>query len=151
MFAPILPLFFMDILFGTVLTALGKTKEIAVIKIVSIVLSACLSLVLIPICQSQGGNGGIGLVLAFGAAEVMMLSAFLWLLPRGTVDHSALYDVVRAIFAAGCTGAVLWAFPSLTPWIAVPACVILFVALALVSGLIRPGDINQLRNLRHAQ
>lgn len=150
-FAPVLPLFFMDILFGTVLTALGKTKEIAVIKIISIAVSACLSLVLIPICQSQWGNGGIGLVLAFGAAEVMMLSAFLWLLPRGTVDRSALYDVVRAIFAAGGTGVIFWALPSLTPWLAVPGCVIVFLALALAGGLIRPGDLKQIRNLRRAR
>lgn len=148
-FAPILPLFFMDILFGTVLTALGKTKEIAVIKIVSIGVSACISLLLIPLCQSRWGNGGIGLVLAFGAAEVMMLTAFLWLLPRGTLDRSALYDVFRAVFAAVCTGAIFWTVPWLTPWLAVPACVLVFLGLALASGLVRTGDLKQLSNLRH--
>ena len=61
--------------------AAGKTKEMAVVKVLSIAVSTGLSIVLIPVCQARLGNGGVGSVLAFGSTEILMLAAFLWLLP----------------------------------------------------------------------
>ena len=100
-FAPVLPLFFIDILLGFAIIAAGKTKELAAVKLLSVAVSTGLAILLIPVCQARLGNGGIGSVLAFGSSEVLMLAAFLWLLPRGAVDRSALLDFLRAAAAAG--------------------------------------------------
>ena len=146
-FAPVFPLFFMDMLFGNAIIAAGKTKEMAVVKVLSIAVSMGLSILLIPVCQARLGNGGIGLVLAFGSSEVLMLTAFLWLLPRGAVDRSALLDFLRAAAAAGGTVVIFWALPSMTPWLAAPACVAVFMALALASGLVLRTDLDKVADL----
>jgi O-antigen/teichoic acid export membrane protein len=143
-FAPVFPLLFMDILFGYAITAVGKTKEIALVKVLSVLVSTALNFLLIPLCQARLGNGGIGLILAFGSTEVLMLSGFLWLLPRGVVDRTALLDSLRAAAAAGGTLGIFWVLPSMTPWFAVPTCVAVFVALALVSVLILKTDLGEL-------
>jgi O-antigen/teichoic acid export membrane protein len=146
-FAPVLPLFFMDMLFGNAITAAGKTKEIAVVKALSVAVSTGLAIFLIPLCQTRLGNGGIGLVLALGSAEVLMLTAFLWLLPRGAVDSSVMLDFLRAAAGAGATVSIFSALPSMTPWLAVPACVAVFMALALASGLVLRTDLDKVAGL----
>jgi len=141
-FAPVLPLFFIDILLGYAITAAGKTKELAAVKLLSVAVSTGLAILLIPVCQARLGNGGIGSVLAFGFSEVLMLTAILWLLPRRAVDRGALLDFFRAAAAAGGTVVIFRALPSMTPWLAVPACVAVFMALALASGLVLRTDLD---------
>jgi O-antigen/teichoic acid export membrane protein len=143
-FAPIFPLLFIDILLGNAITAVGKTTEIAVLKVLSVLVSTALNFLLVPLCQARLGNGGIGLILAFGSTEILMLSGFLWLLPRGAVDPNALLDSLRAAAAAGGTVAIFWVLPSMTPWLAMPACVAVFVALAFASGLTLKTDLDKL-------
>jgi O-antigen/teichoic acid export membrane protein len=140
-FAPILPLLFIDILLGNAIIAVGKTKEMALVKAVAVAISTGLAFLLIPVCQTHLGNGGIGLALAFGSAEVLMLVAFLWLLPRGVMDLGGLLDCIRAAAAGAGTIALLWALPSMTPWLAVPVCVGAFIALTLATGLVRASEL----------
>ncbi len=146
-FAPLLPLFFVDMCLGNAITAVGKTKEIAVVKALSTAVSTGLAILLIPLCQARMGNGGIGLVFALGSTEVLMLTAYLWLLPRGAVDRSALLDFLRAAGGAGGTVLIFWALPSMTPWLAVPACVAVFMALALASRLVLRTDMDNVTAL----
>jgi O-antigen/teichoic acid export membrane protein len=145
-FAPVLPLFFVNMLFATAITAAGKTKEIAVVKTLSVAVSTGLAILLIPVCQARFGNGGIGLGLALGSTEVLMLTGCLWLL-RGAVDRSALLDFLRAAIAAGGTVVIFWALPSMTPWLAAPACVAVFMVWALASGLVLRTDLDKVADL----
>lgn len=146
-FAPILPIFFVDILLGYAITALGKAKEMAVIKFLTVVLSTALAILLIPICQDRFGNGGIGLALAFGSTELLMLIAFIWLLPRGVMNIGAFFDFLRAAAAAAGTMATLWALPSMSAWLGIPLCVAVFTALALATGLIRKAELGAIADL----
>lgn len=141
-FAAVLPMLFLGTLFGTTLTAMGKTKQIAVVKVVSLAVSTGLAILLIPWCQSRFGNGGIGLALAIGAAETLMLPAFLCLLPRGAMDGRGLWDVLRAAGAAAATAVVFRSLPEFTPWLAMPGCVMLFAVLSYALGLIRRSDLD---------
>jgi O-antigen/teichoic acid export membrane protein len=140
-FAFVLPLLFVDMLFATAITAVGKIKEIAVVKALSVGVSTGLAILFIPLCQARFDNGGIGLVLAFGSSEVLMLTAFVWLLPRGAVYRGALVDFLRAATSAAGTIVIIWTLPTITPWVAVPACVAVFMTLALASGLVRRTDL----------
>ena len=141
-FALVLPLFFIDILLGFAIIAAGKTKELAAVKLLSVAVSTGLAILLIPVCQARLGNGGIGSVLAFGSSEVLMLTAILWLLPRRVVERGALPDFLRAAAAAGGTVGIFRALPSMTPWLAVPACIAVFMALALANGLVLRTDLD---------
>jgi O-antigen/teichoic acid export membrane protein len=143
-FAPVLPLLSIDILLGSALNAAGKTKELAVVKVLSIAVSTALAILLIVACQARLGNGGIGLILAFISTEVLMLAAFLWLLPRGAVDRTTALDFVRAVISAVCTAMIFGALPAMTPWLAIPACVAVFLVFALWSGLMLSTDLYML-------
>jgi O-antigen/teichoic acid export membrane protein len=143
-FAPILPLLFVDMLLGNAITAVGKTKEIAIVKVVSVAISTGLALVLIPLCQARFGNGGIGLIVAFGLAEVLMLAALLWLLPPGVMGRSEVSVIVSAAVSACGTMAIFWTLPSMTPWLALPSCVAAFIGLAFATGLVRKADFNEI-------
>jgi O-antigen/teichoic acid export membrane protein len=140
-FAFVLPMLFVDMLFATAVTAVGKIKEISVAKALSVGVSTGLAILFIPLCQARFENGGIGLVLAFGSSEILMLIAVVWLLPRGAVYRGALVDFLRAAVSAAGTVAILWALPTITPWVAMPACVAVFMTLALASGLVRRTDL----------
>jgi O-antigen/teichoic acid export membrane protein len=150
-FAPILPLFFVGMSYGATITAVGKTKQMAVAKVLSVVAGTGLDFLLIPMCQDRWGNGGIGLVLAFGASEVVMLFAYLWLLPRGTADRASVLDFLRAAAAAAGTVMIFWMLPSVTPWLAMPACVLVFVALAYACGLVLWTDLEKVADLIRAR
>jgi hypothetical protein len=138
-----LPLLFVDILLGSAITAVGKTKEIAVIKALSVAISTGLAIPLVILCQARLGNGGIGLVLAFGFTEVLMLTAFFRLLPHGAVDRGMLLDLLRAAATAGATVGIFAVLPAMTPWLAVPTCIAVFLALALVSGLVLVAELSE--------
>jgi O-antigen/teichoic acid export membrane protein len=146
-FAPLLPLLFMDTLFGTALIAAGKTNEIAIVKAVSVVASTAFAIVLIPICQTRWGNGGIGLVLAFGSVEMMMLIAFLLLLPRGVLDRNNLLDVFRTLIAGGGAILVLWALPAIPSLMALLVCVGVFILVAFATGLLLKTDLDTVSGL----
>jgi O-antigen/teichoic acid export membrane protein len=144
LFSASLFLLFADFLFGTTVTAVGRSRDVALVKVANVALSTGLSLVLIPWFQLHHGNGGEGLVVAFGLAEVVMLAAYVWLLPRGALELALLGDVAKAAAAGLVTlGLFLW-LPPVSPWIALPACVILFGAMTLATGLFRVAEFRRL-------
>lgn len=143
----VLPVLFVDILFGTTLTAIGKTKEIAAVKIASIGVAAFLSFVFIPYCQSSYGNGGIGLVVALGCAELMMTSAFLYLLPKGILSRGSLVDLTRALVCGAGTIVIFSTIPPFTPWLGIPLCIAAFAGLAYTCGLLSREDMKHLRSV----
>lgn len=147
MFAPVLFLYFVSSSFSIALTAIGKTTALAVTKALSVTLSAGLALILIPMFQTRYGNGGIGLVAAFGATEIIMLIAYFLLLPRGMVAAGALLDIARAGVAAGGTVMLFQLLPAMSPWFGIPASVMLFLVLALILGLTTRTDLSALSNL----
>ncbi len=143
-FAPVLMLFFFDMILGIGLVALGKPRPMAVAKFGAVALSAALNPLFIPLCQSRLGNGGAGLVISFGVSELVMLAAALWLLPRGTFDRRLLLDLGRALLAgAGSLLSVLW-LPDYAA-LRLPICILVYVACAYGLKLLRLEDLALLR------
>ena len=82
-YAPGFFLLFIDVLLGYSLFALGRVTAFSMVKAASLVVSTALELVLIPIFEQRTGNGGIGVVAAFVASEIVVfggaiLSARAW-------------------------------------------------------------------------
>jgi O-antigen/teichoic acid export membrane protein len=140
-FAPVLPILFVDMLLGNAITAMGKTKEIALVKAISVLVVTAFAILLIPWSQERFGNGAIGLVLAFGCAESMMFIAFIRLLPRGLIDWNMCFDALRATVVVGCSLLLFWQLSSITRWIGMPIGTVVFVGLMFVAGLIRKADL----------
>jgi hypothetical protein len=82
--------------------------------------------------------------LAFGAGEVLMLIAYIHLLPRGAVDRNELLDLLRAATVAGGTAVIFWVLPPIAPRQELPAFGAVFMVLALASGLILRTDLEKI-------
>ena len=144
-FAPGLFLVFIDVLFGNALTALGRSNAFAIAKLGSAVLSTVLDLALIPYFQRRMGNGGVGVVLAFGLSETVMFGGSLLLMPRGTVGLPVFVDAGRAISAAALTAALFYVLPAMAPWFGIPLCVVVFTLSSILVGLLRRADLELIR------
>jgi O-antigen/teichoic acid export membrane protein len=140
-FAPVLLLFFTDMVLAMAVVAIGKPRQLAIAKFAAVALSTTLDCLLIPVCQARLGNGGAGVVLSFGISELVMLGTAYGLLPRGTFDRRLWVDLARALLAgAGTLLVVLWLPTSLTA-IRLPACLLTYTALAFGLKLLRPQDL----------
>jgi O-antigen/teichoic acid export membrane protein len=141
--APALVLLYMDMLFGHAILAAGKAGRLAVAKIGAVVVTTALEFILIPYCQARYGNGGLGVVLAMGAGEFVMVCAVVVLI-REAVDRGMLFDVGRALASGAATVLVLRSLPSITPFVEIPLCVLLFLGCAVVTGLVGRQDFELL-------
>jgi O-antigen/teichoic acid export membrane protein len=144
LFAPALFFVFFDMLLATAATAVGKTRALAVAKLLSVVVSTVLAILLVPLCQARFGNGGLGIVIAFSASELVMLVACSAVLPRGTLDRSTLLDLGRALLAGAGTLLLFRLLPPFTPWVGIPACIAAFALLSLTVGLVNRNDVSNL-------
>lgn len=140
--AVVLPLLFVGFLYGNAMTAIGKTNEVAAMKVVSIVLGAGLNWYLIELCQRRFGNGAIALAITGGLLELFAVGCFLVFLPRGVVSRSSLYLFSRAAFAALCTAVPLLLLQHNPLWQSVPVFTLVFLVISSALGLILPADIN---------
>jgi O-antigen/teichoic acid export membrane protein len=117
-FGPALFLVFVDVLFGHVITAVGRATGFAVAKVLSVVVSTGLSLWLVPHFQERLGNGGVGL------------------------------DVGRALAAAAATVALFRVLPGgLHPVLGIPLCVAAYGAASMALGLMSRRDLGLLKVL----
>jgi O-antigen/teichoic acid export membrane protein len=146
-YAPVFFILFFNILLGLVVIAIRRTRAMAVAKFGNILVSTILALFLVPVFQTHWNNGGLGIVVAIGVGELLMLIIFVAVLPRGTLDGRTLLDATRALFASFGTFALFWFLPPLSPWLGIPLCVIVFGLLALAVGLVTRADLIELSNL----
>jgi O-antigen/teichoic acid export membrane protein len=143
-YGPGLFLVFIDVLFGNALTAMGRATALSVAKVGSVVISTALDLILIPIFQKSTGNGGLGVVVAFAASEVVVFAGALFLLPRGTFGAAAALDVGRALGSAAITALLFHGLPRLPLYLGLPLCVIAFSICSVALGLVRRADLKLL-------
>lgn len=144
-YAPALFLMFVDVQLGHVAVAVGSARRFALLKAGAILVSTGLCLLLIPLFEARDGNGGLGVVLAFVASEVVVFVGALALLPRGSLDGALVGDVVRSAAAAALTLGAFALLPPLTPFVGLPLCVATFALASFAVGLVRRADLPVLR------
>jgi O-antigen/teichoic acid export membrane protein len=137
-------LIFVDVLLGYALTALGRATTFSLVKIGSVFLCTGLELWLIPRFQATTGNGGLGVVASFVLCEALLFTGLLLVMPRGTAGLRILTDAGRAVGAALVTALVLRQLSGLTPWLAIPLCVLVYGGVTVALGLLRPDDLRTL-------
>jgi O-antigen/teichoic acid export membrane protein len=140
-------LVFVDFLLGYSLTALGRSTGWAVVKIVTVVVAAGLELFLIGYFQRRSGNGGIGVVVAFGLCELGVFVGSLLLMPRGTLGASLPLDAGRSLASALITVFVCSVALHLPGWAGIPVCIAVFTLCSLGLGLLRRDDVQVLKEL----
>jgi O-antigen/teichoic acid export membrane protein len=141
-YAPAIFLLFVDILLGNILFVVGKARSFAVVLAAKVVLSAGLSLVLVPVLQERTENGGIGIVLAVTLSELMVMASALALLPRGTFARHAALDTARALGAATATAFLFLVIPPVNYPLGIPLCIATFGTASWLLGLMRRRDVD---------
>jgi O-antigen/teichoic acid export membrane protein len=142
-FAPALLLMYVDLFFSTAILSAGKAGRLAGVKVLSVVVTAVLVFVLVPICQARFGNGGLGAIYAMTLGEVLVLTASV-VLVREVVSASTVSDVFRSLIAGAATILLLRLLPPFTPFLAIPLCVLTFGGLSLLVGAVRRSDVESL-------
>lgn len=146
-FAPGLFLLFIDVLLGSVIVAAGRAGALAAAKVVNVVAATALELVLVPWFQVRHGNGGIGVVVAFAASELIMFVAAVLILPRAALSARLFADLGRALLLAAGTLLVAVAIPPRAPALAAAAAAVTFAVLATSLRLVRRADVASLRDV----
>jgi O-antigen/teichoic acid export membrane protein len=117
-----------NILIGTAVMAAGRQLRWAAVQTICLAASAGLNPFLIPWTQHAYGNGGIGVCIYIGLAEIVMTILGLRLLP-GAVRHGAMPRTARrSAVAAVCMGLVAWLFRR-APWLAAPLSTAVYLGL----------------------
>ena len=138
-FAPVLPLMYVDLYLSTALTAAGRAGRLARAKGVAVLLTTALTFILVPVCQEHFANGGLGVMYAIAIGELLMLVACVAYM-REVFDRRAVSDVLRTLAAGAGTILLIRMLPRFSPWLIIPACVLVFGALALVFGAVKRSD-----------
>jgi O-antigen/teichoic acid export membrane protein len=142
-FAPTLLLLYVEMVIGMVLLALGKAGRLASIKLAAVIVTTGMAFLLIPAFQARYGNGGMGIMVAMGAGEVVVVTASILML-RETFDPHVLVDAARAMLAGAVTLVFMWWLPALTPFVTIPVCILVFFGMSLALGLVNRSDIELL-------
>lgn len=145
--APGLFLLFVDVLLGTVVVAAGRAGALAAAKVVNVVAATGLELLLIPYFQARAGNGGIGVVVAFAASELLMFVAAVLILPRAALSSAFFLDLGRAVVLAGATLLVGVALSPFAPALAAAGAALTFAVLAVALRLVGRSELRALLHL----
>ncbi len=148
--AVFLPIWFAGYLFGAGVNAFGGAGRLAVVKVLSIFVSALVGWVLVKQYQTDFGNGAIALVITAGLAEVVMLITTLWLLPKGSFSRAAMLDLLRAYLTAATTVVALWSLRDSSVWLVAPVFGLVFFVVAMGFGLILPAQVTRVVSIVRA-
>jgi len=145
-FAPFLGLVYINMVLGYALLASGRQRGLTLAKLGAVLICVALEVHLIPAFQLREGNGGIGVAVSLGAAELLLFFAALFLLGRRIVNRLLARDFATVLLTCGSTVAVGLALAAWSPFVRIPAALLTFAALALVCRLVRPEDARLFRD-----
>ncbi len=145
-FCPALVLIYIDMVFGYSILAVGKATQLAKIKVGAVVVTTLFELVLIRFFQMRFDNGGIGIVLAVAAGELVMVLGAVFMLRRSLAPSMAI-DAVRGLAAGAATILLMRVLPVIHPVRGIMVCVALFTAVSAAIGLITRDDVAMLSSI----
>jgi O-antigen/teichoic acid export membrane protein len=142
-FAPLLMLMYFNLFLSTAVLAVGKAHRLAISKIVAVALVIWLAFFLVPFCEDRFGNGGLGVMYAMLAGELLMVVVS-WALVKEAIDGRLVVDMLRSLVAGVATLLLFRFLPALTPFLGIPLCILVFGAVSWMVGSIRRSDVELL-------
>lgn len=133
-FAVYMFLLYVSMPLGSAVLAAGKTRAWSLVQASCVIISVVLDPLLIPWFQAKFGNGGLGLCSSRVASEVFMVSAGLWLLPRGVLRLGMLKQLVSALAAGAAMVPTALALRSFGPFAAAPPALAVYAAVLWLTG-----------------
>jgi O-antigen/teichoic acid export membrane protein len=139
---------YFSMVLATYLNALGLQRVWALLQLGSVAVSSSLNVFLIPLFVESSGNGGLGVVTATVFSEAFLVAGGIWLGPRGLLHRPFFRSFGWALLAALCmavAGGVLRGFVS--PWLAAPVSVGVYVAVLRCTGVLNADTTETLRDM----
>jgi len=132
---------------GICIMAAGRQRAWSVVQCLCVVAALILDPLLVPVFQSHYGNGGLGLCVAAGISEAIMIGFGVALAPRGIFDRA----FGRLLLVVGVSGAAMvivgqLALP-LSSYVAAPLALAAYAVVLWLTGGI---DANHLQAVRAA-
>ncbi|MDX2205384.1 MAG: oligosaccharide flippase family protein [Hyphomicrobiaceae bacterium] len=137
-----LPLFFLNFVIGNAVFAVGRSTAFAIAKVLCMALGAILGWLAINYTQAHFQNGAIGVILAYGVMEGLMLYLLASLLPKGAVDRQVPMHLARSYAIFGFAAAAFAILP-LPLWASAPILAAVVGAGSLATGLVLVSDITR--------
>lgn len=135
-FALFMFLVYLSMPLGSAVLAAGKTRAWSLVQASCVIISVVLDPLLIPWFQAKYGNGGLGLCTSRTASELFMVSAGVWLLPRGVLKLGMLKQLASALAAGAAMVLAALALRRFGPFVAAPPALVAYgVTLWLTGGL----------------
>jgi hypothetical protein len=139
-------LVYASIVLGIAIAAAKRQLRYAVAQSFCVVVSLILDPILIPRLERLAGNGGLGVCASVVVAEVAMVAAGLFLLPKGVVDRSLGATVARSLGAAVAMASVGFGLRA-WPVLAVPLSVATYACALWALGGLDPEILDLLRDV----
>jgi O-antigen/teichoic acid export membrane protein len=139
---PTLSIMFPGLVLSTTVLIAGKAKQVAAFKVLALAISAGLAYGLVPYTQRQLGNGAVGVIVAFGASEALMLVGYAILMPAGILERRLFADLLRACGAGALALAAIAVLPWANAFVAMPVFLLAFAAGALGLRLFSRDDLS---------
>lgn len=136
---------YQNVLLGQFLISVDRQNYWTTVMAVATILLIVLDMLLIPLAQRWWGNGAIGGALSYVITELGMVIAGIRLLPKGTLGGGNGRFAARVGLAGCAMVAVVWSLQNYLIVIPIVAGAVVYLALALLLGVIPKSDLKRLR------
>jgi Na+-driven multidrug efflux pump len=130
----------------TAVLASGRKRATNFVQALCVLVSLVLDPVLVPWFQNRSGNGGIGLCLAAGISEALVVICGIALTPRGVFDRRLVRSLMLSLMSGGVMALVAHLLrPYVSPFASAPAAAAAYAGTLWVSGAL---DEDQMAHLK---
>jgi O-antigen/teichoic acid export membrane protein len=141
-----LPIVAVDMLFGTVIMAIGRERRWVRVGLMAAAFNILANLVCIPLFERSGGNGAIGASIVTVLTEVAMFLGALRLIPANLLDARIGWSAAKIVCAGAASGVVgIMLLPVPLPLCVVGAAAVYFVV-AVWMGVLTSEDLQYARH-----
>jgi len=145
--AVFLALVYFSMPLGTAILAAGKQRAWSMVQCLCVVASLVLDPLLVPVFQRRTGNGGLGLCVAAGISEAIMVAFAVALAPSGVFDGRLRRLILLTLVSGAAMVLAAQIVKPLGPYIASPLALLAYAGALWGTGAI---DDNQVAAIRRA-
>ncbi|HZU82174.1 MAG TPA: oligosaccharide flippase family protein [Polyangiaceae bacterium] len=140
-------LLYFSMMLGCWLSAAKLSRAWAACQLLCVAVSAVADPLLIPFCQSRFHNGSLGVCVSTVLSEILMVAGGVWLAPPGVLTRSMWRAVRAASISGGAMTGSAWAMSRITPFVAAPISVLVYLACLWMTGALKSDDLALVRGV----
>jgi len=132
---------------GTCILASNRQRAWAMVQCACVLVSLCGNPFLVPYFQRLTGNGAIGTCVTLVVSEAFVVGCGVALAPRGIFNRELAKSLLLASLSGAAMGGVAWLAKPISLFLAVPAAIATYAAVAWLTGALQPATVTMLRGI----